>query len=184
MNVDLSRFNNSWYSPGRGVLVRSVWFLVNSLFLRNPLNPFSELKVILLRAFGAKIGAGVVLKPGLNIKYPWHVEISDHSWIGENVWLDSIAPISIGRNACLSQGSYVGTGNHDWGDPAFGLVADKVVIENGAWVGAWAVIGPGVRVGAHSVVTMGAVVTKDTEAFGIYSGNPATFVRHRKIRPE
>ena len=106
-SVDLSTFDTGDYNPHRGFFVRSLWFIVNALFLQNPLNPSSKVKILLLRWFGAKVGNGVVLKPSINVKYPWLVEIGDHSWIGEYAWLDSLVPIKIGKNACLSQGVYL-----------------------------------------------------------------------------
>ena len=182
MNTDLSKFNNSWYRPGRGFFVRLLWHFTNALFLQNPLNPSSGLKKVLLRLFGAKIGQGVVLKPSINIKYPWNLEICEHSWIGEGVWLDSLAKISIGNNCCISQGVYFCTGNHDWSDPAFGLVVKPIVIEDGAWVGARATVLPGVTVKSHAIVSAGSVLSKDAEAFTIYVGNPAQPSKERKMR--
>ncbi|PKN13541.1 MAG: colanic acid biosynthesis acetyltransferase WcaF [Deltaproteobacteria bacterium HGW-Deltaproteobacteria-4] len=182
MSVDLSRFNNSWYNPGCGFFVRTLWHYVNAVFLQSPLNPSSKLKIIILRMFGAKIGQGVVLKPSINVKYPWKLEIGDYSWIGENVWLDSLAPITIGSNVCISQGVYFCTGNHDWTDPAFGLIVKPIVIEDGAWVGARATVLPGVTIKSHSIVAAGSVIAKDTDAYGIYVGNPAMKVKERKIR--
>lgn len=180
--VDLSRFDNAWYDPGRGVLTRLLWLVTNAVILQNALNPSSRLKVLALRAFGAKIGQGVNLKPGINVKYPWYLEVGDHAWIGENAWLDSLAPIKIGAHACISQGVYCCTGNHDWSDPTFALVVKPIVIENGAWVGARAVILPGVTVASHSVVAAGSVLAKSTEAYTIYAGNPAVAVKKRVIR--
>ena len=180
-HVDLSKFDNSWYDPGRSLAVRTLWHFANALFLQNPLNPSSSLKIIILRLFGAKIGEGVVLKPSINVKYPWNLEIGNYSWIGEHAWLDSLAPIKIGSNACISQGVYFCTGNHDWTDPAFGLVVKPISIEDGAWVGARATVLPGVTVKSHSIVAAGAVIAKDTEAYGIYVGNPAAKVKERKI---
>jgi putative colanic acid biosynthesis acetyltransferase WcaF len=181
-HVDLSKFNNSWYKPGRGFLIRTVWHFVNAVFLQCPINPSSRLKVIVLRLFGAKIGQGVVLKPTINVKYPWNLEVGAYSWIGENSWLDSLAPIKIGSNACISQGVYFCTGNHDWSDPAFGLIVKPIVIEDGAWVGARATVLPGVTVKSHSIVAAGSVIAKDTEPYGIYVGNPAVKIKERKIR--
>ena len=180
--VDLSKFDNSWYHPGRDFLVRTVWHFVNAMLLQNPLNPSSQLKVMILRMFGARIGEGVMLKPSINVKYPWNLEIGDYSWIGENAWLDSLAPIKIGSNACISQGVYLCTGNHDWTDPAFGLIVKPITIEAGAWVGARATVLPGVTVRSHSIVAAGSVIAKDTESYGIYVGNPAVAVKERKIR--
>jgi putative colanic acid biosynthesis acetyltransferase WcaF len=167
MNVRLSQFNNSWYDPGRGLFGRTLWYFANAL---------------VLRVFGAKIGHGVVLKPCINIKYPWNIDIGNDSWIGENAWLDSLALIKIGSNVCVSQGAYLCTGNHDWSDPAFGLVVKTIVVEDGAWIGAMATVPPGVTIASHSVVTAGSVIVEDTEPYGIYAGNPAVKIKDRKIR--
>ena len=182
--TDLSRFDNSWYDPGRGLAVRTLWFLVNALFLQNPINPFSGLRVALLRAFGARIGRAVVVKPSVNVKYPWNLSIGDHSWIGEHAWLDSLAEIRIGSSACISQGAYLCTGNHDWSDPAFGLIVKPIVIEDGAWIGARAVVLPGVTVKTHSVVTSGSVVSADIGPYQVCTGNPAVAVKDRRVRDE
>ena len=182
MRVDLSKFNNAWYEPGRGPLLRLLWYVLNACLLQSSLNPSSGVKVRLLRLFGARIGVGVVLKPSLNVKYPWNLSIGDHSWIGEAVWLDSLAPILIGSNACISQGVYFCTGNHDWSDPAFGLVLKPIVIEDGAWVGARATVLPGVTVATHSIVSAGSVIAKDTEPYLVYAGNPAVAVKTRSIK--
>jgi len=135
-----------------------------------------------LKLFGANIGSGVVVKPGINIKYPWNLEIGDHSWIGEGAWLDSLASIKIGKNVCISQGTYFCTGNHDWTDPAFGLIVKPIIIEDGTWIGAQATVLPGVTVASHSIVTAGSVIAKDTEPYMIYAGNPAVKVKERIIR--
>lgn len=182
MRVDLSVFNNSWYNPGRGFFVRTLWHFINALLLQSPLNPSSRIKVVVLRLFGARIGCGVVLKPSINVKYPWNLSIGNYSWIGENAWLDTLASITIGDNCCISQGVYFCTGNHDWSDPAFGLVIKPIVIENGVWVGARSTVLPGVTVKEHSVCAAGSVVAKDTDTFMIYAGNPATAIKVRKIR--
>ena len=182
MQVDLSTFDNAWFDPGRGTFIRLIWHLLNAVVLQFPFNPSSGSKVALLRLFGASIGQGVVLKPGINVKYPWNLSIGDHSWIGEGAWLDSLAPIRIGRNVCISQGVYFCTGNHDWTDPAFGLVLKPIVIEDGAWVGARAVVLPGVTVATHSIVSAGSVLARDTAPYGIYAGNPAVAVKKRSLK--
>jgi putative colanic acid biosynthesis acetyltransferase WcaF len=144
--------------------------------------PFSSIRSLVLRLFGAKVGIGVVLKPGLRVKYPWFLSIGDHSWIGEDVWIDNLTKVTIGTNACISQGVYLCTGSHDWSDPAFGLLVQAITIEDGAWVGARAVICPGVTIAECAVVAAGSVVTKDVPADEIHAGNPARFLKKREIR--
>jgi putative colanic acid biosynthesis acetyltransferase WcaF len=179
---DLHSYDNSWYSPGRNWFVRSVWFFVGSPFLRCQLLPFSSVRRFILRCFGAKLGPGVVLKPGIRVKYPWLLSIGKHTWIGEDVWIDNLVEVGIGSNACLSQGAYLCTGNHDWSDELFGLQVLPIELEDGAWVGARAMIGPGVRIGQSGVAGAGSVVTKSIPPFEIHSGNPARFVKRRIFR--
>jgi putative colanic acid biosynthesis acetyltransferase WcaF len=182
MHVDLSKYNNSWYNPGRGFITCIVWYLINVIFLQNPLNPSSKLKIIILSLFGAKIGKGVVIKPGINIKYPWNLEIGDYSWIGENAWLDSLVSVKVGNNVCISQGVYICTGSHDWNSSTFNLIVKPIIIEDSVWIGAKAIISPGVVLKTHSVITAGSVVTKDTEPYTIYQGSPATPVKERIVK--
>lgn len=180
--VDLSRFTPGDYDPGRPFWFRGLWFIINALFLQNPLNASGKIKIALLRAFGAVIGQGVVMKPGLNIKSPWLLEIGDHSWIGEAVWLDNLVPISIGNHVCVSQGAYFCTGNHDWSDPAFSYKLGEIHVEDGAWIGARATLLPGVRVASHAVVSAGAVLSQDALPYTVYTGNPAVETRKRTIQ--
>ena len=112
--TDLSKYNNDWYQPGAGKIKIALWYMTNALFLINPLNPFSSLKVFLLRLFGARIGKGVVIKQSVNIKYPWKLSVGDYTWIGERVWIDNLANVSIGKNTCISQGVYICSGSHDF----------------------------------------------------------------------
>lgn len=182
MSVNLSKFNNFWYNPGKGFLIRTIWYFVNAIFLQNPLNPSSTLKVILLKSFGGRIGKGVNLKPSINIKYPWNIEIGDYSWIGEGVWLDSLDKIKIGSHCCISQGAYFCTGNHDWSDPAFELIVKPVTVDDGAWVGARVTVLPGVHIGSHSILAAGSIVSQNTDPYIIYAGNPAQPVKERIIR--
>ena len=128
------------------------------------------------------MGRGVVLKPGVRVKYPWRLSIGGHSWIGEDVWIDNLVEVRIGANACLSQGAYLCTGNHDWSDPSFGLRVLPIVLEDGAWLGTRALICPGVTIGESGVAAAGSVVMKSIPAFEIHSGNPAQFVKRRTFR--
>jgi putative colanic acid biosynthesis acetyltransferase WcaF len=178
---DLSTFDNSWYTPGRGRWIQALWFFLGLPLLRCRMIPGSGFRRRLLRLFGAGIGRGVVIKPGVRVKYPWLFQVGPHSWIGEDAWIDNLATVSIGGNVCISQGAYLCTGNHDWADPAFGLMAEPIVLESGCWIGARAVVCPGVTVGECGIAAAGSVVARDIGAFEIHAGNPAACVRFRRI---
>jgi putative colanic acid biosynthesis acetyltransferase WcaF len=177
-SVDLSKFDNSWYEPG-GKTRRALWYIVNTLILKSSLPYSFALKRSLLRLFGAEVGRRVVIKPNVNIKYPWFLKVGDNVWIGEGVWVDNLARVEIGDNVCLSQGAYILTGNHDYKKATFDLMVSPVIIEDGVWVGAKAVVCPGTVLHSHSVITAGSVISKSAKAWTIYSGNLASAVRDR-----
>jgi len=178
--TDLSRFRNPDFDPGAGIMKRALWHLVNACFFLSPL-PGSKPKRALLRLFGARVGQGVVIKPSVNIKSPWRLSIGDHSWIGENAWIDNLVAVRIGANCCLSQGAMLLTGNHDYSRAAFDLITGEITLEDGVWIGARATVGPGVTCRSHSVLSVSSVASADLEAYGVYRGNPAEKVRERVI---
>ena len=182
--VSLGSYDNRWYSPGRGFAWRALWLFVGLPLFRCSLLPFSRLRVALLRAFGAKVGDGVVIHSEVNVKYPWNLEMGDHCWIGERAWVDSLATVRLEDNVCVSQGCYICTGNHDWSDPRFGLILRPVELKSGSWAGAHSVLLPGVTLGEGAVAAAGSVVTKSVPAFEVHAGNPAAFTRYRAIRDE
>jgi putative colanic acid biosynthesis acetyltransferase WcaF len=167
---------------GRSIGWRLAWLAVNAVVFLNPVLPAYGLKARILRAFGARVGEGVVIKPGVNIKYPWHLTIGDHSWIGERAWLDCLTPLTIGSHCVVSQQGYLCCGTHDWRDPGMGSLAAPIVIEDGAWVAAAARVAGGTTIGQEAMVAMGAVVFSDCEPRGMYRGNPAVRVAERRIR--
>ena len=180
--VDLSQYDNSWYQPGGSFVKRSLWFFLGAPLVRAAWIPSSTLRVKLLRLFGARIGAGVVIKPSVEIKYPWHLEIGDHVWVGEHVWIDNLTTVRIGSHCCLSQGAYFCTGNHDWTDPHFGLIVKPITLGNAAWAGAKSILTPGSVLGEGAIAAAGAVIVGSVPAYEIYAGNPAVFTKRRMIR--
>ena len=162
-------------------MVQICWYLVNIFFFKNAFFVGNKLKIILLKIFGAKIGKGVVIKPCVNIKYPWKLKIGDYSWIGENVWIDNLDDVSIGNHVCISQGVLLLTGNHNFKSENFELMVKPVEVEDGVWLGAKSIVCPGVICGSHSVLTVGSVATFSLDNYHIYQGNPAQKIRQRNI---
>lgn len=179
--TDLSKYNNAWFNEGAGRFKRAFWFFVNALFFINPLNPLSGLKVRMLRLFGARIGKGVVVKPAVNIKYPWNLEVGDYSWIGEKVWIDNLDKVKIGKNCCLSQGATLLIGNHDYKSETFDLMVAPITLEDGVWIGAEAMVIGGVTCESHSVLSVKSVASVNMKSYSVYRGNPAVKVKDRVI---
>jgi putative colanic acid biosynthesis acetyltransferase WcaF len=182
--VTLRHYDNSWYDPGRGIAWRALWQLIGLPVLRSRVLPSSAIRTSLLRLFGARIGQHAVIKPGVVVKYPWHLSIGDDCWIGEDCWIDNLTTVKIGSNVCVSQGAYLCTGNHDWTDPAFGLVIAPIEIRDGAWAGAKCLLMPGVVLGEGAVAAAGSVVSGRVPGYEVYAGNPAVFVKRRSLRSD
>lgn len=182
MKTTLVSFNNSNFSKGAGKVKLILWFIINALFLKSSFMPFMSFKIFLLKSFGAKIGDGFVLKPSVNIKFPWKLEVGDHVWLGENVWIDNLDNVKLESNVCLSQGSMLLTGNHDYTLPSFDYKNAPILIEEGVWIGAKAVVCPGVICKSHSILAVGSIATRNLEEYTIYQGNPAKEVRKRTFK--
>jgi len=170
---DLSRYDNRDYDPGRGRLVRALWYVVSLMLFESGCLPVSAPKRWLLRCFGARVGRGLVVKPHVRIKYPWRLTVGDHVWIGQEVWIDNLAEVRLGSHVCLSQRAYLCTGSHDPRRESFDLITRPIEIEDGAWLAAGCLVLPGIRVGAGAVLAAGSVVTKDVPEGATVAGNPA-----------
>ncbi len=179
MKVDLSQYRNPNYHPGP-YWKRMTWHFINALFI-NSFIPSSTLKITLLRLFGAVIGKGCVIKPHVNIKHPWMLDIGDYTWIGENVWIDNIAPVHIGSNCCLSQGVVIIVGNHRFDKVHFDLTLHPITLNNGVWIGAKSILLPGSILQDQSVITAGSVVKGNIPPDEIWGGNPAHFIKKRNF---
>jgi putative colanic acid biosynthesis acetyltransferase WcaF len=181
MRLDL--YTTEGFSRGRPAWVEALWLLIQPLLLSSSL-PGSRLRVALLRLFGARIGRGVTIKPGVRVKFPWRLVIGDHSWIGEQVWLDNLAEIRIGSHCCLSQAAYLCTGTHDWSRSGFNLSTKPIVLQDQVWLAARSVVGPGVTVGEGAVLALGGVATRDLAGWHIHQGVPAAPLKPRRYLSE
>ena len=179
--VDLSTFQARGLDRSASAVKESLWLLVSLLVFRLCPFSFSALKRTLLRIFGARVGKNVVIKPNVQITFPWKLTLGDHVWLGEGAWLLNLAPVSIESHVCISQRAFLCTGSHDYKSPSFELIVKPIVVERGAWVGAGAWVGPGVRIHSHAVLTANSVASRDLEAFGVYQGNPSVMARRRVI---
>ena len=174
-------FDKKGFNAGASSLKIICWYFISLCFIRSGIIPFSTIIVLILKMFGAKIGKDVRIKPGLYIHYPWKLSIGDHSWIAE-CRIENLAQVTIGANVCVSQQAMLLTGNHNYKTVGFDLITQPIVLENGSWIGARAIVCPGIIVKSHAVLTVGSVATKDLEPYSIYQGNPAIKVKDRIIK--
>lgn len=177
--VRLGDFNPEGFDRGAGKVKEIIWYLFKMFFFLSAFPFPNGLKCALLRAFGAQVGKGVIIKPRVNIHFPWKLKIASNVWIGEEALLLNFEQLQIGNNVCISQRSFLCGGNHNYKEPSMPYRNDIITIKDGAWIGAGCFVGPGVIIGLDTVVSAGSVVTASLDDNGIYKGNPATFVKER-----
>jgi putative colanic acid biosynthesis acetyltransferase WcaF len=159
--------------PGnRSLAWRIAWLLASALLFQSALVLPSRTRAAVLRAFGARIGTGLVIRPRVTVKYPWFLELGDHVWLGEGVWIDNHTTVRLGSHVCISQGAYLFTGNHDWNDPLFRFFCQPIVLEDGVWVAAKAMICPGSVLARMSVIGAGVVWRGTTVPAAIHTSPP------------
>ena len=158
----LDLFTGAGYDKGRPLPVQVLWLLASGSVVRRWWCPM-VLRLNILRAFGARLGHGVVIRHDVKIHLPWKLSVGDHSWIGEGVWMLNLEPVTIGSQTCISQGVLLCTGSHSRFSPSFEFDNAPIEIGDGAWVAARATILRGVTIGANAVVGATALVTRDVD---------------------
>lgn len=169
----LDRYDNSDFSRGASKLTEILWWVVRSLLFA-PWFPIPSLiKVVALRAFGAKVGRGVVIRSRVNITFPWSLTIGDHVWIADEVMILSLAPVTIGSHVVISNRAFLCTGSHRFRSENFDLITKPITIGNGCWIASNVFVAPGITLGDNTFCAAGAVVLKDAGPDVVLIGNPA-----------
>jgi putative colanic acid biosynthesis acetyltransferase WcaF len=174
--MDLRIYDNSDFDRGAPWWKEAVWILVRFLFFQNAFPWPSRLRCALLRLFGAKIGRGVMIRTNVNISFPWRLTIGDHVWIGEDVGILTLAPVTIESNVCISQRTYLCTGSHDFRREDFKLQVAPITVREGGWIAATSFIAPGIEIGSGAIVSAGSVVFANVAPRTFVRGNPATVI--------
>jgi putative colanic acid biosynthesis acetyltransferase WcaF len=169
----LDTYNNSSFDRGASSLKEALWWSVRSLLFAPWFPVPSILKVVALRLFGATVGRGVVIRSRVNVTFPWRLTVGDHVWIGEEVLIQTLAPVTIGSHVCISQRAFLCTGSHDHASEGFDLLTAPISVEDGVWIAAGAFIAPGVTIARGGLCCAGAVVLKNTAPGIRVGGNPA-----------
>lgn len=164
---------------GRNFIIVQLWWFVQAIFFKLSPQFLYGWRRFLLRLFGAKIGKGVIIRPTVEVTYPWNVIIGNYSWIGDYVILYSLGKIQIGNNVVVSQKSYLCTGSHDYKRIEFPIYSDKIILEDGCWIASDVFVSPGIVIGKNAVVGARSSVFANLEENKVYVGNPAKYIKNR-----
>jgi putative colanic acid biosynthesis acetyltransferase WcaF len=171
--IDLSKAPGERTAWDRPSWIVYLWAICELLFITNPWQISSTVRVRILRIFGAKIGAGVVFRPRTRVKFPWKLTIGERSWIGEGVWFHNQDLISVGDDVVVSQDTFLSTGSHAHRRD-MALLTRPIRIDDGAWVTSRCVVLGGTVVGRSSLIRPLSLVDRAVPANQVWGGNPLT----------
>ena len=178
MDYNKDTFTGASFSL-RNRISRVIWGAVYIIFFRYSPRPFHEFRSILLRLFGAKIGKGVHVYPGVKIWAPWNLDLRDECGIANGVDLYSQGKITIGKRSIISQRVFLCTGTHDYTLKGHPLITAPIVVADHAWVAAEAFVHPGVTIGEGAVIGARSVVTQDMPSWTVCAGHPCKPLKER-----
>ncbi|WP_406864385.1 WcaF family extracellular polysaccharide biosynthesis acetyltransferase [Streptomyces sp. HUAS MG47] len=167
---NLPAFTLAGYDKGRSKLMQALWFAVMNTLFMAWFCP-ARLRVALLRAFGATIGEGVLIRHRVRVLWPWKLTVGDHTWIGEGAWLLNLEPVTLGAHVCVSQEALLCTGSHDHRAADFRYRNAPITVEDGAWIAARATVLAGVTVGRHAVVAAGTTLQRDLPELTLHTAD-------------
>ena len=176
---DLSLYKIPKGFRGKSKIFIQFWWIVHALFFKLSPQIFYGWRRFLLRSFGAKIGKKAIIRPSVQITYPWKVTIGDYCQIGDEVVLYSLGEINIGNNVVISQRSYLCTGSHNYLKIDFPIYAEKITINEQCWLGTDVYIAPGITIGAGTVVGARSSVFQDLPSHKICVGSPVKIIKDR-----
>lgn len=161
-------------------LARASWGIVETLLYRPSPRLAHGWRRMLLRLFGARIGAQVHPYPRTRIWAPWNLIMEEGSSIDNDVTCLNNTVLHLGPWSVVSQQSFLCTASRDLDRPGRPVIGLPIHIGKGAWVAVQCFIGPGVTIGADAVVGARSTVTRDVAAMSVVAGSPPRLLRMRK----
>ena len=175
------RFQPPYFSIGNRA-ARFLWGFVWVMFFRITPRPLHRWRALVLRLFGARLGANCHIYPGARIWAPWNLECGDRVAIADGAEIYNPSTIRLEDDAIVSQGAYLCGASHDYREVSFPLTTAPIVLEKRAWVAARAIVTMGVRLGEGCVIGTGSVVTTDMPAWSVCAGNPCRVIKEHYER--
>ncbi|XTZ64264.1 acyltransferase [Aeromonas salmonicida subsp. pectinolytica] len=158
------------------IFIEELWSIYQFIFLFIPGRLGHRSRGIMLGYGFKKCGRGVSIKENVEIYQPWNLCLGDKSGFGRNNIIDCTGGVDIGSNVRFGPNVVIATMNHATRGGVIGQDEKKkarVVIGDNCWVGAHAVILPGVEIGNDCIIAAGSVVTKRVPSGRTVAGVPA-----------
>ena len=143
---------------------------------------FNKIRIISLRKI-INIGTGCKIQKNVYIGNGNNIIIGNNCQINDNVRLDNVI---MGNNIMIARDCILLGKMHKYSDVSIPMNMQgekkigKTIIEDDVWIGARAIINPGLHICKGSIIAAGAVLTKDTVSYGIYGGVPAKLIKYRR----
>lgn len=140
-------------------------------------------RVRLARYMLRRCGNGIRVAPGARFGSGAFVTLGNNSNLSRNCWL--LGDVTIGDNVVMAPDVFIITSNHAFHSTEKPIIVQgqedmrPVVIGDDVWIGTRVIILPGIKVGSHSIIGAGSVVTKDIPEWAIAAGNPARVIKYR-----
>ena len=151
------------------------------LYDYNRLRPFEQIRrTELLKKLLGKTGENLIIEPPFACDYGYNIEVGENFYANVNLVILDGAKVCIGDNAFIAPNVGIYTAGHPLGasDRNKGLeYAYPITIGNNVWIGAGAIILPGVTIGNNVVIGAGSVVTKNIPAYSLAVGNPCRVIK-------
>ena len=135
----------------------------------------------MLKVFGANLSGMPFVHSTARIQIPWNLTMKHRACLGEGANAYSLGKIKIMEGATIAQESYLCTGSHDFNDPSLQLITKPITVGKNTFIGARAMILPGVYIGDRVIIGAMSVVSKDVPDHQIVAGNPAKKIGERAI---
>ena len=147
----------------------------------NRMLPFNVPKAyLLLRLMGVRYGKGTFIDVPFRCDYGKHITVGAHCYANSGCTIIDVAPVTIGDNVMFGTNVQILTAGHPL-HPAVRNTAYEygvpVTIGSNVWIGAGAIVLPGVTIGDNAVIGAGSVVTKDVPESVLAAGNPCRVIR-------
>ena len=167
-------------------ILRLFWNVNYILLFRPFISPiFRKWRLLILKIWGAKVTWSSSVYASVKIWAPWNLYLAENSGIGPHCIIYNQDKIVLGPNSKISQFCYLCTAGHDieeLNNSKSGLLTGPIIIEENVWIGTNSFINMNIIISKGAIVAASSNVVKNVPSWTIVGGNPAKFIKTRKLK--